>query len=129
MEHYAGHQQALLKNNKCIAVLSFSNHDNVIFENTFSKFDYDKVLDLCILQRDAYLDSIWDGTKFNVQMYPSWILGADLNWHPPVPEPEEQLHFWDETSLSWIKYPDEDIEQLLEYRKRVGWTPGEGRRV
>jgi hypothetical protein len=108
MDHFIGHQQALIKNNICIAVLVFNEHDDALMTETFSKFDYDFVVDLCEIKKEASLDSAWDGFKFNIQPFASWILGEDLDWHPPVPKPEGS-YIWDEENQVWVEYtPLED---------------------
>ncbi len=40
-------------------------------------------------------------TFYSPQPYPSWTLGEDYLWHPPVPQPEGRVE-WDETTKSWI---------------------------
>jgi hypothetical protein len=37
------------------------------------------------------------------QPYPSWTLGEDCQWQPPVPYPNDGcLWTWDEETLTWI---------------------------
>lgn len=105
MSHWTAHQQALIKNNLVIAVLAFQDHDTELMAQTFTKFDHDSVVDLCQIQKDAYLDSAWDGTNFNIHLFPSWTLGQDNNWHPPVEKPvDDKFYYWDEDALSWVEY-------------------------
>lgn len=112
-DHFPGHQQALIKNNICVAVLSFSEHDADMFNAYFTKqsYDYDDVVDLCQIQKDAYIGSAWDGTNFNIHVFPSWTLGQDNNWHPPVEKPvDDKFYYWDEDALSWVEHnPQETI--------------------
>lgn len=105
MIHYIAHQQALIKNNICVAVLAFEEHDETLMQNTFSNFDYDTVVDLCVIQKDAALDASWDGENFNIKFYPSWILGEDLKWHCPISKPEGNF-WWNEENQSWIEILD-----------------------
>jgi hypothetical protein len=100
LEHFQGHQQALLKNNICFAVLSFPYHDIEAFNNTFAQFDHDLVVDLCETKQDAYVGAAWNGSSFIMQPYPSWTLGEDLEWHAPLESPGEE-YYWDEKSLLW----------------------------
>lgn len=103
MTHYIAHQQALVKDNICIAVLVFNDHDESLMQETFSRFEYDSIVDLCILQKDASINSVWDGFSFNAKPHQSWTLGDDLNWHPPVDKPGEG-YVWNEETLSWQTY-------------------------
>ena len=37
------------------------------------------------------------------QPFPSWTLGEDYNWHPPVqPPPERGCWRWDEVTQQWL---------------------------
>ena len=36
------------------------------------------------------------------QPYPSWALDDDFNWQPPIPRPEGDLWYWNETDQAWI---------------------------
>jgi len=101
--HFPGHQQALLKNNIVIAVLVFNEHNEELFQETFKKFDYDAVIDLCEVHQDAPLGGSWDGKNFHIKYYESWILGEDLQWHAPKDKPEGD-HYWEESTLEWVKY-------------------------
>lgn len=104
MSHFPGHQQALIKNNLCIAVLSFAEHDEVLMNETFAKFEYDSVVNLCEVQKNAALGASWDGEEFNIKYFDSWILGEDLKWHSPVPRPEGNF-YWNDQEQSWIEVP------------------------
>lgn len=36
------------------------------------------------------------------QPFPSWTLGSDWLWHPPVPAPQDgKLYQWDEAEQNW----------------------------
>jgi hypothetical protein len=35
---------------------------------------------------------------------PSWVLDSNNNWQPPIPKPEGDF-YWDEESLSWLAIP------------------------
>lgn len=42
-------------------------------------------------------------TVLSSQIYPSWQLGEDEMWHPPVLPPDtEKFYYWHEESLSWV---------------------------
>lgn len=62
-QHFPGHQQALLKNKKCIVVLSFPEHDLEHMQETFTKFDYDTTLDLCELKIEGRLHWYWNSEE------------------------------------------------------------------
>jgi hypothetical protein len=105
MEHYIGHQQALIKDNLVIAVLVFNEHDPVLMYETFQKFDYDEIVDLCKLQKgnkdtSTGLGFLWDGKKFHYKPFNSWILGEDAHWHAPIEKPEGD-YIWNEENISW----------------------------
>lgn len=102
-DHFPGHQQALLKNNIVIAVLSFSSHEEDLFQKTFSNFDYDNVINLCNYKRDAVLGSVWINGGFSVKPYESWILNYETyEWEPPTPRPDDGYdYFWNEDSKTW----------------------------
>jgi len=100
MTHYIAHQQAVIKDNICTAVIAFTEHDQVLMEETFAKFDYDQIVNLCEIQADPSIGSSWDGEIFNIKIYDSWTLGEDLKWHAPAPKPEGS-YYWDEDTLSW----------------------------
>ena len=38
------------------------------------------------------------------QPYASWSLDANHDWQPPIPMPEGD-YVWDEDSLNWVNYP------------------------
>ena len=43
------------------------------------------------------------------QPYASWTLDSNFDWQAPVPYPnDDNEYYWDEATLSWIKY---DIEE------------------
>ena len=102
MTHYIAHQQAIIKDNLCTAVLAFSEHDQALMNETFAKFDYDQIVNLCDIQKDAVIGSSWNGVDFNIKYYDSWSLGEDLKWHAPTPKPDGEF-FWDEKTLSWVE--------------------------
>jgi hypothetical protein len=41
----------------------------------------------------------------SAQPFPSWSLDSNYDWQPPVPCPENNF-YWDEESLSWLPIPD-----------------------
>jgi len=100
--HFTAHQQALLKNDVVIAVLAFPHHSDESMQEAFAKFDYDTVIDLCDVNKEAFLGSVWDGTDFNIQPYPSWVLNEKKQWEAPYPEPDDgKGHWWDESRKVW----------------------------
>lgn len=102
MEHFPGHQQALIKNNIVVVVLSFPTHDANLMYQTFQKFNYDQVIDLCRVHLSPGLGDAWDGKKFVSRPFPSWTLGEDLKWHPPVEKPDsEDNYIWNEEEQEW----------------------------
>ena len=38
------------------------------------------------------------------QPYQSWLLDSNFDWQPPSPRPKGFGFYWDEDSLSWIKF-------------------------
>ncbi len=37
--------------------------------------------------------------------FPSWTLDENsCRWQAPVPRPEDALYYWDEPTLSWVKF-------------------------
>jgi hypothetical protein len=41
------------------------------------------------------------------QTFPSWTLDENsCRWQAPVPMPEDALYYWDEPTLSWVKFLD-----------------------
>jgi hypothetical protein len=96
--HFYGHQKAVVRDNLVIAVLSFSDHiDNVDVEYNE---DYDVIIDLCNIDRDAFIGDAWDGNGFKSKPYPSWLLLDSIEWVAPVAKPGKNF-VWDEESLSW----------------------------
>jgi len=105
-KHWDAHQQALIKNNIVIAVLAFQEHNDTDMQQTFSKFDHDEVVDLCQVQKDAFIGSSWDGTNFNIQPFPSWDLNSSFQWEAPVAMPTDgKSYYWDEPTKSWVEVP------------------------
>jgi hypothetical protein len=105
--HFVAHQQALVKNHIVTAVLAFNEHNEELLRQTFAKFDYDEVVDLCYMKElgkdtNAGIGSSWDGERFHYQQFPSWTLDENHRWVAPTPKPEgEENYVWDEESLSW----------------------------
>ena len=64
--------------------------------------------------RDAVIGSTYDdedGVFIPQQPYPSWTLGEDNVWHPPVARPEPGVpHMWDEATGSWIELESIEID-------------------
>lgn len=102
MNHSFLHKQALIKNNICIAVIEFQDHDGDLMISTFSKFDYDFAIDTCSTESDPAFGASWDGSNFNIKLFNSWTLGEDLKWHPPVPKPDDNF-YWDEELQTWVE--------------------------
>lgn len=102
MNHSFLHKQALIKDNICIAVIEFQDHDTDLMDNTFLKFDYDIIVDTCSVESDPAFGASWDGNNFNFKIFDSWVLGEDLKWYPPTPKPDGDF-WWDEESKSWIE--------------------------
>lgn len=110
MSHFPGHQQALIKNNLCVAVLTFPEHEEIENNKVFEKFEYDTIVDLCSFPEDKKpvpgIGAAWNGSDFNHKIFDSWHLGEDLNWHSPIPEPEPKgSHYWDEEAQGWFELP------------------------
>jgi hypothetical protein len=108
MTHYSGHQQALIKNNICVAVLSFPEHEEIENNIAFEKIDHDTVINMCEhIDLIPFLDGSWNGETFNRKSdFESWSIGEDLKWHAPIPEPEPiGSHYWDEDQLNWFEIP------------------------
>lgn len=41
---------------------------------------------------------------YAAQPFPSWTLGSDWLWHPPVPYPNDgKLYIWDESIQNWVE--------------------------
>jgi hypothetical protein len=113
MNHYHGHQQALIKKDICIASLSFAKHSRRIFKKTFKQFDYDFVVDTCSvsdnLEQDPLIGAYWNGSQFLWCPYPSWSynketksLQAPVEYPQTVLDPENERFAWDESNLQWI---------------------------
>jgi len=100
MEHYIGHQQALIKDNLVIAVLVFNEHDPVLMYETFQKFDYDHAIDLCKVHLSPGLGDSWDGKKFHPRPFPSWNLDENNHWQAPITKPDGD-YIWDEENKQW----------------------------
>ena len=101
-KHFGGHQQALIKDGLVVAVLVFLDHDEQVFQETFNKFDYDKVVDLCKVQQEAPLGGSWDGQNFYRKPFPSWTLTDQLQWEAPIPYPDDNKEYiWNEAEQEW----------------------------
>lgn len=37
--------------------------------------------------------------------YPSWVLDDQFDWQPPIPKPDGN-YVWDEDSQAWVEVPD-----------------------
>lgn len=107
MNHSPGHQQALIKNNICKYVLSFSDHNVDEINSTLLLFDYDLVIDSCLNNIGPVLNASWDGNSFYEKPFNSWTLGEDLKWHAPVPKPEGNFR-WNEENQSWVEFTSID---------------------
>lgn len=105
-EHFPGHQQALIKNNLVVAILSFNEHDENIFKKTFKKFDYDISVSLCEYPQPCGIDFVWNGNTFLSQPFPSWILSDNLEWLPPKEKPVGNF-VWDEEKSLWLEIDPE----------------------
>jgi hypothetical protein len=112
MNHFTAHQQALVKDNLVTVVLAFPDHDNQLMAEIFAKFEYDLIVDLCLVQKNAYVGSAWDGQDFNVNYLPSWVLGDDLKWHAPISMPDDgKDYIWDEIATSWLEVVPEPLPE------------------
>jgi hypothetical protein len=111
IKHFPGHQQALIKNNICIAVLSFEEHDSDFFVETIKKFDCDLFVDLCLLQTNASIGAIWKTPYFYEKPYLSWIINENLEWEAPVTKPGDNFN-WDESKQEWQKILTGEPETL-----------------
>ena len=86
INHFYGHQKAVVRDNLVIAVLSFSDHvDNADVE--YSE-DYDVVVDLCSIDKDAFI-SILRATPLENRVIeynsnPSVVLTTQSSEHPFV---------------------------------------------
>jgi hypothetical protein len=99
-KHFPGHQQALVKNNVCIAILSFEEHDVEFFLEKFKEYDYDLFVDLCLLQKEATISSIWKNTYFDIKPYESWIVNENLEWQALIEKPGDSFN-WNEKDQKW----------------------------
>jgi hypothetical protein len=43
------------------------------------------------------------------EAFPSWVLNDQYDWEPPVPKPEGD-YGWNEDSLTWVEVPTEEPE-------------------
>ena len=109
MLHYPGHQQALIKDNICIVVLSLTDHESLHTSNVLNRFEYDTIIDTCSLENKDNIvpanGASWDGVKFNIKPFESWILGADLNWHSPIGDAPAGTNAWNEEEQIWFTAP------------------------
>jgi hypothetical protein len=130
MEHYIGHQQALIKDNLVIAVLVFNEHDPVLMYETFQKFDYDHAIDLCKVHLSPGLGDSWDGKKFHPRPFPSWNLDENNHWQAPVIKPNEDYVWneekkdWEENTLDTVEKENTNIE--IKNTMTTGGTPING---
>lgn len=107
-DHFPGHQQAVIKNNLVISILSFASHEEI--SSTLSKIDYDEVVDLCSIQQSPAIGYAWNGAFFSRKPYPSWILNTVGNWVAPVEIPIGSYR-WSEKNQQWIPYnPNDDCQ-------------------
>lgn len=46
--------------------------------------------------------------------FASWLFSENaLDWRPPVAHPEDGKHYaWDESTISWVEWPHEEIRTL-----------------
>lgn len=120
MNHYHGHQQALIKDDICIAALSFPRHSKRLFKKTFKQFDYDFVVDTCsisdTLEQDPLINAYWNGSQFLWCPYPSWSYNKETKSlqapvEPPNIEldPENERFAWDESNLRWTIEKRSDV--------------------
>jgi len=67
-------------------------------------------LDGSIRKQYCVVGGTYDSVKDQfvaIQPFPSWMLDENNDWQPPVPKPEGDF-YWDEESLSWIPIPQID---------------------
>jgi hypothetical protein len=100
--HYIAHQHALVKDHIVFCVLSFDEHDTEIINKTLNNFRYDEVINLCEVNKEAYIGWSWDGTSFHENLYSGWILGEDLKWYPPIEKPADS-YVWNNEEESWVE--------------------------
>jgi ADP-heptose:LPS heptosyltransferase len=110
LNHSPGHEQALIKNKLVTVVLFFEDHNVEKMKEVFSNFEYDLVLDMCFLNKNAILNSIWNGKDFIQKPHNSWVLNQNTyQWDAPTPYPKDgKIYTWNEEILNW----DEELEQL-----------------
>ena len=47
------------------------------------------------------------------QPFPSWTLGEDLLWNPPIPFPNDgKAYAWDEPSRTWVEMYEDMASQI-----------------
>ena len=106
--HETGHLQVLVKDSIVVAVLVFSEHDDTVFNSVFNSYTYDEVVNLCSIENFGApaLNASWDGKKFHIKQYSSWVLTSDLTWEAPTPQPEPKIDwFWNEDTKVWVNHP------------------------
>jgi len=101
-KHCPGHQQALIKDNICIAALVFEYHDINKITEVCNNFEYDYIIDCCEHDIFPILGAIWNGEFFDQKPAESWIARDDLKWHPPVPRPGDN-YWWNEEEKIWVE--------------------------
>jgi hypothetical protein len=60
-----------------------------------------------IRKRFAAIGYLYDPTLdafIGPKPHDSWILDENADWQPPIPKPEGEV-YWDEESLSWLEIP------------------------
>ena len=77
----------------------------------------------------ASIGSVYDPIRdafYEPQPFPSWTLNADALWEPPVAAPVnpytsdqeeywlEPQYQWDEATLSWVKFDNQEISGTIE---------------
>lgn len=64
-----------------------------------------QVVGECVEQNEetgnAEIDSLWNGSIFIKKPYPSWVVGENFNWQPPIPMPNEGTWTWNEELVDW----------------------------
>jgi len=117
------HSQALVKGVFITHIFNFLNHDEEYFNEIFKKYEYDEVLDLCKIQQYANIGATWDGKTIRPKpVYKSWVLGEDLDWHPPVPKPNDLKYCcWNEEKLEWVDRTKlvENANKAINAEKRI----------
>jgi hypothetical protein len=106
-EHFVAHQQALVKDNIVRAVFAFEEHDTEVMESIFANHidDYDTIVDLCVVKKDAYVDGAWTGTEFVMRPYANWTYNtATKVFDPPQEYPTDgKYYYWVEDKNSWVE--------------------------